>query len=329
MTDAAKFEKIYERERVKIDRELHKIFREKKPLSLYQPASYILTLPGKRLRPFLVLLTANVCGKKFSEVYRAALALEMMHTFTLVHDDIMDNADKRRGSDTLHKKYDLSTAILSGDGLLSIAYNYLIKDANVNTRTVIAEFTNGLIEVCEGQSLDKEFETRSKVSLDEYLTMIDKKTAIMIETCCAIGSLLAGADAGTVKTLKKFGKNLGMAFQIQDDLLDVIGEEKEFGKKIGGDLIEGKKTFLFLDALAKAKGKDLLDLKKVITNKGIKSDEVAHYRAIYERVGTFESAKKKIKFYSDKAEKCLKQLPDSGEMNILVWLTDKLIKRKY
>ena len=179
-----KYIKLYEAERVKINKILSLALKDRNPISLYEPGSYILNSGGKRLRPLLVLLSAKAVGGKFKDAYNAAAAVEMLHNFTLVHDDIMDNADKRRGRLTLHKKYDHNTAILAGDSLLSIAYEFLLKDCNGNAKKVISSFTQGLIEVCEGQSLDTDFEFRKNVSLLEYILMIKKKTAAMAEMCC-------------------------------------------------------------------------------------------------------------------------------------------------
>ncbi len=329
MNSQEKFNKVYDRERGIIDEKLSGLLVQRQPASLYSPASYILDLSGKRLRPFLVLLAVKAGGGKYKDAYNAALAVEMLHSFTLVHDDIMDNADIRRGQMTLHKKYDLSTAILSGDVLLAVAYEYLLKDAKTNANAVIAEFTRGLIEVCEGQGLDKEFEARKKVGLDEYLVMITKKTAVLVETCCAIGALIAGADKKTVAGLRNFGLNVGIAFQIQDDLLDIIANEKEFGKKIGGDLIEGKKTFLLLTALKNARGKNLASIKRVINERGIPESEVILYKRIFEDTGAIEEAKRTIRIYTDKALKSLRVLPDSADKEIFHWLSDLLIKRTY
>ena len=257
-----KFISLYEIERNKINKILSFALKNRNPISLYEPGSYILNSGGKRLRPLLVLLSAKAVGGKFNDAYNAAAAVEMLHNFTLVHDDIMDNADKRRGRLTLHKKYDHNTAILAGDSLLSIAYEFLLKDCNGNAKEVISSFTHGLIEVCEGQSLDTDFELRKNVSLSEYIVMIKKKTAAMAEMCCKIGALLGGGTKKQVNALGKYGLNLGIAFQIQDDLLDISADEKEFGKTIGGDLVEGKKTFLFLEALEKSKGEDRKKLLK-------------------------------------------------------------------
>ena len=327
MIQADRFRKIYDKERLTIDKKLAGLFLNRKPASLYEPSAYILSNPGKRIRPFLILLSAKAAGSEFKKVYNAALAIEMLHTFTLAHDDIMDNADKRRGLLTLHKKYDLSTAILAGDSLLSIAYEYLLKDLNENAKPVIATFTRSLIEVCEGQSLDKDFELKQIVSLPEYMVMITKKTAIMLETCCTIGSQIAGASPEFVKALSNFGKNIGIAFQIQDDLLDVIGDEKSFGKSIGGDLVEGKKTFLFIKALEKADTKTKPYFTRMIKNKGIEPGEISLYRNLYSELGVLDDAKKAITLYTRKALKNLDVIADEDNKALLTWLAHQLIKR--
>ncbi|MCE1190477.1 MAG: polyprenyl synthetase family protein [Ignavibacteria bacterium] len=321
------FNKTYTTQRALIDKKLASLLHGKKPVSLYEPCTYILSNPGKRLRPFLILISAKAAGSSYKNVYNAALAIEMLHTFTLAHDDIMDKADKRRGHLTLHKKYDLNTAILAGDSLLSVAYQYLLKDTGDNAKEVIGLFTRSLIEVCEGQSFDTDFEIQASVTLDEYLLMITKKTAIMLETCCAIGSVLGGAPENVVQGLAKFGKNLGIAFQIQDDLLDIIGNEKEFGKTIGGDLVAGKKTFLFLKALEKAQGQDKTELLRVIETKGIKKSQVPAYRDLYYRLGVIEDAQNAIAAYTKKALGSLKVLTSEEDRAMFTWLANKLIKR--
>jgi geranylgeranyl diphosphate synthase type II len=293
---------------------------------LYKPAAYILESGGKRLRPLLVLLSANAVGGSFAGSYNAAVAVELLHNFTLVHDDIMDNADKRRNRLTLHKKYDTSTAILVGDGLLSVAYQYLLKDCNGNTKAVLSSFTKGLLEVCNGQSIDKIFETTNYVSISEYIDMIKKKTASLFETCCKIGALLGSGSDKQVNALSNFGKNLGIAFQIQDDLLDIIGDEKELGKTIGGDLVEGKKTYLFIKALEKAKNKERKILFNLIKNKGIKREQILIFKEIYVKLGILEEAKKDIRIFSDRALNSLKLFKDK-DREIFAWLTDSLISR--
>ena len=322
-----RFSALYERERLIIENRLSKALKERKPYSLYKPAAYILESGGKRLRPLLVLFSAKAAGGGFNKAYNAAVAVELLHNFSLVHDDIMDNADKRRGRPTLHKKYDLCTAILVGDSLLSVAYEFLLKDAGHNAAEILKSFTHGLIEVCEGQSMDKDFELIKNVTIEEYILMIEKKTAAMAEMCCNIGALIAGASAREVKALSLYGKNVGIAFQIQDDLLDILGNESGFGKSVGGDLIEGKKTFLFLKALEKSRGKDKKDFLSVIERKGIKHEEIPKFRELYTKLGVIDDAKGEILKYSRKALAQLKYIKDPEDREFFVWLTDSLIKR--
>ena len=322
-----KYIAIYEQQRKIIDKKLALALKRRKPKTLYNPASYILGSSGKRLRPLLVLLSAKSVGGKFSDFYNAALAVEMLHNFTLVHDDIMDNADLRRGNLTLHKKYNLNTAILTGDILAAVAYEFLLKDCKVNAKQALDSFTKGLVEVCEGQSLDTEFETRKNVSLPEYIKMIEKKTAALARMCCELGAYLADGSTQDIKALSDYGKYLGIAFQIQDDLLDITAVRAEFGKMIGGDLMEGKKTFLFIEAFGKAKGEDKELLLKVIANKGIRSNQIDKYKKLYEKLGVIEDARTEIKNYTNKALKSIDKLSNKSEIEIFHWLADSLIKR--
>jgi geranylgeranyl diphosphate synthase type II len=322
-----KFFSLYEGERKKVEQRLIKSLKGRIPVSLYKPGLYIIEGGGKRLRPLLVLFSAKAVGGKFSSANNASVAVELLHNFTLVHDDIMDNADKRRGKQTLHKKYDANTAILVGDSLLSIAYKQLLKDCNGNSKEILSAFTKGLVDVCEGQSMDKDFETLEHVSIKDYEVMIEKKTAAMVEMCCKIGALLCGGTKKEINGLANFGRSIGIAFQIQDDLLDITGNENEFGKFVGGDLVEGKKTFLFIKALEKAKGKNRQALQKVIRNKGIKPDQIKFYKELYAKLGVPEDAKKEIKFYTNKALNSLKILKRKEDREIFGWLADSLIKR--
>lgn len=315
------------RERRKIDKILFDALRTREPQALYLPASYILTSGGKRLRPLLVLFSARIVNNDSKKGYYAAAAVELLHNFTLVHDDIMDNAEKRRGLLTLHKKYDINTAILVGDSLLAVAYETLLMDCGNDSKKIVSSFTKSLVEVCEGQSLDKEFETRCDVSVDEYLAMIQKKTSALFEMCCKLGAMISGGNANQINALSTFGRNLGMAFQIQDDLLDILGPEEEFGKISGGDLIEGKKTFLFLSALSNAKGRDEKALLSVVKHKGIKKAQVDKYRKLYARLGIFELAATEIEKYFAKAQHALNKLPDGKNKFILERLAHSLIKR--
>lgn len=320
-------ESLYQKEQEKIEKKLKSAFVKNLPKSLYDPCAYALETGGKRLRPFLVLISAKAVGGKFSLVYNAALAVEILHNFTLIHDDIMDNADIRRGRASLHKKYDENIAILSGDNLMAVSYLYLTKDCKNNINEIVDNFTQGIIEICEGQSYDKDFEVRKDVSIDEYLMMIQKKTAALAEMCCYIGAKIVGGKNSEVQNMAEFGRNLGLAFQLQDDLLDITGDQQKFGKLVGGDLIEGKKTYLFLKALEKAKGEDKKLLKAVIDKKGIRKNQVDKYRRLYEKLGVFEDAKKEIRKYSKNALKCVQKVSDSQSRDILTWLTHKLVNR--
>jgi len=325
--DMKKYFLFYERERKIIDKKLALALKGRNPSSLYEPASYILESSGKRLRPLLVLLSAKAVGGKINNFYNAALSVEMLHNFTLVHDDIMDNADLRRGNLTIHKKYNLNTAILAGDILAAVAYEFLLKDCKLNAKQALDSFTKGLVEVCEGQSLDTEFETRKNVSLPEYIYMIEKKTAALARMCCELGAYLANGSKEDINALSNYGKYLGIAFQIQDDLLDIMADKFEFGKRIGGDLIEGKKTFLFIEALEKAKGEDKDDLLKVVANKGIKENQVEYYKKLYEKLGVIDDAKAAIRNYTNKALRSINKLSNKSEVEIFYWLADSLIKR--
>jgi geranylgeranyl diphosphate synthase type II len=321
-------QKYYSNQIEKFEKKYQPILKNKTPKSLYQPCDYIVESTGKRLRPFLVMLSAQAVGGKINSVMNAAMAVELFHNFTLVHDDIMDNADKRRGRPTLHIKYDINTAILSGDNLLAIAYKRLLMDCKNHGISAAEDFTQGLIEVCEGQSLDKDFETRKQVSLDEYLEMIEKKTAALSEACCSIGAKLGGGSDNEVTALRKFGKYLGLAFQIQDDLLDIMADESELGKKIGGDLLEGKKTYLLLKALEKSSGKDKELLLKVISNSGIRTNQINIYKQIYIKLGIIEDASNEVKRYTKLALKPLSIIKHEKSKLMLEWLANSLTDRK-
>lgn len=324
MTDPVKF---YEKEVKKIEKKFSNLLKGRKPDSLYDPCSYIIQSGGKRLRPFLVLVSNYAVTGKLNGAYNAAVAVELLHNFTLVHDDIMDNAGKRRGRPTLHVKYDINTAILAGDNLIGLAYEFLLKDCRENDKSVMNTFTRGMIEVCEGQSMDTDFETQKKVTIPEYDLMIRKKTAALAEMCCSVGAQIGRGSKKEIKALSDYGKFLGMAFQYQDDLLDIMGDESEFGKTVGGDLVEGKKTYLFLRALELAKGDHKRSLQKVIANKGIRKNQVKKYRQIYLDLGVLDDAENEIRRYTKKALKSLEKLNNQNAREILIWLANALIKR--
>ncbi len=325
--DAGSHLKIYKEELNIIENRLTKLLVGKEPKSLYEPCEYILQAGGKRLRPFLVLVSSKAVGGNFNQVYNAAVAVEILHNFTLVHDDIMDNSILRRGRATLHNKYDLSTAILAGDSLIALAYENLLKDCNDNAKKIFSTFTLAVKEVCEGQSYDKEFELRRTVSISEYKNMIYKKTAALTEMCCSIGAQIACSDNVQLEAMKNYGKNLGMAFQIQDDLLDITAKEHEFGKRIGSDLIEGKKTYLFLRALEKAGERERKALLKVIERKGIKLCEVSKYKALYLKLGVVKDAEREIIKYTKLALRNLPSLKNDDGKKLMLWLANYLTYR--
>ncbi len=321
------FLKALNKETNKIDERLSKLLIGKEPKSLYEPCRYVLKSGGKHLRGYLVLLTTKVVGGKYSQSYNAAQSVEILHSFTLVHDDIMDNADKRRGIPTLHIKYDVNVAILAGDSLIAVAYKKLLKDCKTNTVSILNTFNQSVIDVCEGQSLDKEFEERADVTIPEYIEMIEKKTGALIKMCCSIGAQIGGAEKSHIKALERYGDNLGLAFQLKDDLLDIIGDSDQFGKNVGGDLIEGKKTYMLLKAIEIADKADKVELKKIINNKGVKKSEINKYKRLYEKYGVFDIASNEIKKYTDRATRALKSLPDSLEKEKLIWLANLMSER--
>ncbi len=323
------FSKLYEKEVAKLNNRFRKLFVNKKPISLYEPSAYIIESGGKRLRPFSVLVSAFAVSGKFSGVYNAALAVELLHNFTLVHDDIMDNADKRRGKTTVHIKYNIPTAILTGDNLIAYAYKSLLKDCNNNCEKVIETFTQGIIEVCEGQSLDELYEELPEVKISDYKKMIKKKTASLFSMCCSIGARLGGGSENQIKALEKYGLNLGMAFQIQDDYLDLFGDEKKIGKVVGGDLLEGKKTYLLLRALEKAKGKNKNLLLNLLKRKGIDKKEIPLYKTMFEQLNVTADAQKEIKNYTSKALKSLNEIENEKAKDLLLWFANFLLKRNY
>lgn len=219
------------------------------PKSLYEPISYFLSIGGKRIRPILVLLAARMFDNKREDVLNQALAVELFHNFTLVHDDIMDNAPLRRGIATIHEKWNPSQAILSGDVLMIVAYQYLMRTHTVYFGDLMNAFNQMAIEVCEGQQMDMDFEQRQDVSIPEYIEMIRLKTSVLLGCALEIGAIVSDASPEDKKHIYDFGVNIGLAFQIQDDILDVYGDAEKFGKQVGGDIIANKKTYLYLTAL--------------------------------------------------------------------------------
>ena len=238
----------------------------KEPASLYEPIDYILTLGGKRLRPVLTLMSADFFGGNYKQALDASLAVEMFHNFSLVHDDIMDNAPLRRGHQTVHEKWDVNTGILSGDAMLILAYQLFETYRPEVFMQLAVLFSKTALEVCEGQQYDVDFETRNDVTISEYIKMIEYKTAVLIGASLQMGAIIAEASQSCQEKIYAFGKNLGIAFQLQDDYLDAFGNPLTFGKQVGGDIIANKKTFLYLTALQKSTPAEAQELSSLFAS---------------------------------------------------------------
>ncbi|MBM4174577.1 MAG: polyprenyl synthetase family protein [Ignavibacteria bacterium] len=313
-----------------INERIFVLLKGKKPKALYDPIRYFLSSGGKRIRPLLLIASAGAVNRKrVNQVINQAVAVELLHNFTLIHDDIMDNSSLRHGKKTLHEMYDVNTAILSGDNLLALAFNLLNSNLHYNENKILHEFSNAVVVVCEGQSLDKEFESLGNVTLQDYLEMIYKKTASMLSVSCKIGALCGDAPDSIVSSLSNYGKNLGLAFQIQDDLLDMKGDNRKFGKTLGSDLTEGKKTFLLLSALQRAKGKDSDKLTQLIKNKGIRAELVDTYFEIYKKYKIDILAKEFIQKYVEKAVNSLNSITDSVHKDFLNRFANQLLYRTH
>ena len=313
-----------------IEKELQHLELPQKPSTLYDPQRYILTGKGKRVRPVLSLLACGLCGGKPEQAIHAGLAVELIHNFTLIHDDIMDQAESRRGNETVHKKWDLSTAILSGDGMFVQACLQLQKmPAHVNLKLANEIFLNGINHVCEGQALDMEFEERDEVHVDEYLEMIGGKTAALISVSLMLGALAAGAGDETVEKLDHLGRALGLAFQIQDDLLDVIADPEKFGKKQGGDICEGKKTFLMVKTLEACSIKEKEWLLSCMNSGNVSPENVEEVITFYQKYGITEFTESEANRYYSEAEQILLSFDDSVYKRDLNQLVTFLKNREY
>lgn len=301
-----------------------------KPATLYEPQRYTLSGKAKRIRPVLVLIGCGLTGNDPRKAIPAALAVELLHNFTLIHDDIMDDADSRRGRPSVHVKWDLATAILSGDSMFVQAYRQLHRlDPSADFRKIHHLFTEGINQVCEGQALDMEFETRSDVTADEYLGMIAGKTGALISASLQMGAAVGGAGEEQLNQLSLAGESLGLAFQIQDDLLDVIANPEKFGKKQGGDICEGKKTILMLTTLQRCKADERQRIMAAIAGKPLSDELVEWITLLYHQYGAIESAREMMGSYYAKAEKAVKTFDDSTYKEDLTKLIHFLKNREY
>jgi len=279
------------------------------PDELYEPIRYIMSLNGKRFRPLLTLLSASIYNDNWQDALKPAMAVEIFHNFTLMHDDIMDKAPLRRGKPTVHEKWNANTAILSGDVMLIKAYDHLLDIAPNQLRHVLARFNQTAAEVCEGQQLDMNFETRWNVTEAEYLEMIRLKTSVLLGFALELGGMISGADPDAANLLYEAGESMGIGFQLKDDLLDVYGDPEKFGKQVGGDIISNKKTFLLIEALGKAEGVEKEELNKWIAMETFdKEEKVNAVRSIYDKLKIRELTETRIREYFNSGFASLEQL---------------------
>jgi len=297
------------------------------PAELYEPISYILSIGGKRMRPALLLMACDLFGGNIDDALSPALAIEVFHNFTLMHDDIMDNAATRRGLPTVHVQFGTNAAILSGDVLIALAQESLSKMGSSFASRMIAEFANGFRMVCEGQALDKEYETRENISVAEYLAMIDLKTAKVLELAGVLGALSGTGEY--LEEIRSLAHHLGLAFQIGDDLLDLTATHAELGKTIGGDILEGKRTFLFVTAMETydqltETDRALLDR---IRNRAANPDDVGTARLLFDRIGVLSSAQRAKKDQTVLAKNALGAIPAGVARDRLDAFSDYLLER--
>jgi geranylgeranyl diphosphate synthase type II len=301
------------------------------PAALYEPVRYILSLGGKRLRPALLLMACDLFGGDVDKAVSPALAIELFHNFTLVHDDIMDNAPIRRGKPTVHEKWGRNEGILSGDAMLVLSYQLLMQ-VNPGILTPVLEIFNATaLGVCEGQQLDMDFENRSDVTIPEYLDMIRLKTSVLLGGTLKIGALIGGAAFADAALLNTFGENLGIAFQLQDDILDVYGDPDKFGKQVGGDIIANKKTYLLIKAFKLATPAQLDVLGQWMNEKDFDSlEKVDAITAIYNRLEVREAAEQEMQAYADKAFAALDgiNLPDEGKQYLRAFADGLLVRER-
>ena len=295
------------------------IVANKEPKNLYEPVRYILSLGGKRMRPVLTLMATEVFNVGCEKAIPAATAVEVFHNFSLIHDDIMDDAPLRRGNQTVHEKWDLNTGILSGDAMLILAYQYFENYEPKIFQELAKLFSKTALEVCEGQQYDVDFETRDDVTIPEYLKMIEYKTAVLVGAAMKMGAIVAETSEDNANLIYDFGLNLGIAFQLQDDYLDAFGDPETFGKQVGGDIIENKKTYLYLKAMEFANEEDkkqLLDLFSIQPSDN--KDKIESVKSIFNTSGASEATKKAIQDYTFKAFETLEKMDIEAEKKAIL-----------
>ena len=318
---------------IDINKEIAQLNWNKEPRGLYEPIEYTLASGGKRLRPHLAIIAAEAVINgglinSMDDVLPAALALEVFHNFTLVHDDVMDRAEVRRGQETVHRKWNNNTSILSGDQMLIEAYKLLAQVPAPKLPQVLKWFNEMATGVCEGQQYDMEFEHMSQVSIEDYLKMIELKTSVLLANAMRIGGYIAGADHSQQEALYQYGLNIGIAFQIQDDILDVYGDPKTFGKAIGGDICCNKKTILLLTALDTSDAESKAELRQWLMATDQKEEKIAAVTALYNRIGVREACEVVLEEYTSKALAQLDLLPANSATETLRELAEQLAIRK-
>ncbi len=323
------FDHAIERYRSEINNRISSILTKREPVSMYEAGRYVLDAGGKRIRPLLTLFSCDAVGGKWRNALPAALAIEILHNFTLVHDDIMDASDSRRGRATVHKKWNENIAILVGDALIAVAYHSLLESTSGRLEEITSLFTDGLLEVCEGQTLDMEFEQMYDVKVDHYLNMIEKKTGALLRIAAAIGGVIGNANAKQLKALHEFGTFLGLAFQIQDDLLDVTAELIKLGKPVHNDIKTGKRTFLLLYANEQASKSQKLILQHVFNRTAGSTREINAVLDVYTQTKAPDAARDAVAHYTSMAEKCLDRLPKTEGRDNLRSFANMLLGRDY
>ncbi len=306
-----------------INREIESLSLPKSPSYIYEPISYALSGGGKRLRPILLYLTGEALGVNKEDLKYAGLAVELLHNFTLVHDDIMDQDDVRHGKHTIHKKWDTSTAILAGDGIYVLSLS-LISQVNVHPLKVIKTFNDAALMVCEGQAYDKQYENDINISMDDYLVMIEKKTGYLIGLCTELAGILAGKNDKVVQALRLFGNYLGTAFQIQDDLLEIFANEKQMGKSLGSDLTKGKQTILSI----LAREKNYREWDELNSNFDDMGESIRKQKLFIKENKIIDKVEKMIHSYIDKAINMLDNVPESCNSS-LTQFTDLILTRDH
>ena len=315
----------------KVNEALDNLQYDRKPFSLYEPIKYVLAIGGKRVRPVLMLLAYNLYKDDPLRIMTQAIGLETYHNFTLLHDDLMDNADLRRGHETVHRRWDANTAILSGDSMLVLAYERMQQCRPDKLAEVLALFTETALEIGEGQQYDMDFEHRTDVSEAEYIEMIRLKTSVLLACATKMGAILADAPEQDAEALYKFGEQMGLAFQLQDDFLDVYGDTRVFGKAIGGDITSNKKTFMLINALNLANEQQRKELLHWVTAENFDRDEkVKAVTRLYNEIGIDRLAQERIAYYFGESRKYLEavNLPDERKEYLRSY-TEEMMHRQY